>query len=121
MKRELHMKLCLICALSVATLLSACGGSLSNSDRTTFDGQFFRVKTQAVDKKRTPTEFTVTVNGASASVDGAREAGRFEATRFCVQNFGSSRIDWTLGPDAEPQNLRIENDKLTFAGSCQRP
>lgn len=106
--------------LATVALLAACSGR-SSSDRILFDGHAFRASAKAVDKKATPTDFTVTVNGVSASLDGAREAGRHEGTRYCVQNFGSSRIVWKVGPDSEPQTLRIDNDKLTFAGSCQRP
>ncbi len=110
----------LAAGLVILAALSACGGSASD-ERILFDGQAFRAKAKPVDKKKSPSEFTVTVNGISASLDGAREAGRYEGTRFCVQNFGSSRIAWTVGPDTEPQNLRIDNDSLTFAGACQRP
>lgn len=110
----------LLGVLAVLTVVSACGGS-SSKDRILFDGKSFRAKAKVVDKKVSLTDFTVTINGVSASLDGAREAGRYEGTRFCVQNFGSSRIVWKVGPDTEPQNLRIENDSLTFAGTCQRP
>ncbi len=110
----------LLPAILILTAVSACTVR-SSSDRILFDGKYFRASARSVDKKVSPTDFTVTVSGVSASLDGAREAGRYEATRFCVQNFGSSRIDWKLGPDSDPQNLRIENDKLTFAGKCQRP
>lgn len=111
----------LTAVLAALLLVSACGEAPSRSTRVAFDGQYFRAKVKPVNKKTAPAEFTVTVNDVSASIDGAREAGRYEATKFCIQNFGSSRIKWKLGPDTEPQNLRIENDKLTFAGSCQRP
>ncbi len=102
-------------------LVAACGTAPSRATRVAFDGIYFNAKAKHVDKKATPTDFTVTVNGVSQSLDGAREAGRYEGTKFCIQNFGSSRITWKVGPDTEPQNLRLENDKLTFAGSCQRP
>ncbi len=103
-------------------LVSACGQvATSSATRVAFDGVYFRANAKHVDKKATPSEFTVTVNGVSQSLDGAREAGRYEGTKFCIQNFGSSRIKWKVGPETEPQNLRIENDKLIFAGTCQRP
>ena len=108
-------------AVAAVSVVSACGVVTSSSDRVLFDGQFFRAKAKHVDKKAMPTEFTVVVNGVSASLDGAREAGRFEGTKFCIQNFGSSQILWKVGPDTEPQNLTIADDKLTFAGACQRP
>lgn len=108
-------------ALAVLMLLSACGIPISSADRVRFDNKLFRTQAKPVDKKKAPTEFTVVVHGASASVDGAREAGRYEGIKYCIEKFGSSRIDWKVGPDTEPQNLRIADDKLLFAGSCQRP
>ncbi|SDW19948.1 hypothetical protein SAMN05444358_101196 [Ruegeria halocynthiae] len=107
--------------LAASLLVSACGNAPSKATRVAFDGIFFRANAKHVNKKAAPTEFTVTVNGVSQSLDGAREAGRYEGTKFCIENFGSSRIAWKVGPDTEPQKLRIENDKLNFAGSCQRP
>ncbi|UUV05025.1 MULTISPECIES: hypothetical protein [Ruegeria] len=110
----------LVVLLALASV-SACGIIKPSEDRLLFDGKSFKAKAKPVDKKASPTDFTVVVKGASASLDGAREAGRHEGTKFCVQNFGSSRIDWKVGPDTEPQNLRIIDDQLTFAGKCQRP
>ncbi|KIC42088.1 hypothetical protein RA27_01390 [Ruegeria sp. ANG-R] len=107
--------------LAGSLLVTACGNAPSKATRVAFDGVFFRASAKHVNKKAAPTEFTVTVNGVSQSLDGAREAGRYEGIKFCIDNFGSSRIAWKVGPDTEPQKLRIENDKLNFAGTCQRP
>lgn len=108
-------------ALMALSLMTGCGLITPSSDRILFDGKSFRAKAKSVDKKATPTEFTVTVKDASASLDGAREAGRYEGIKFCIANFGSSRIEWKVGPDTEPQNLRLSDNDLTFAGTCQRP
>lgn len=108
-------------AVGVLFAVSACGLITPSSDQVRFDGQYFRTKVKPVDKKRSPTEFTVEVNGVSASLDGAREAGRFEGIKFCITNFGSSRIDWAVGPDTAPEKLRVVDDRLTFAGRCRRP
>ena len=113
------MKISIAAGLAGLLLISACGASSSN--RILFDGKAFRAKAKVVDKKKSPTDFTVVVNGVSASLDGAREAGRYEGTKFCIDAFGTSKIKWTVGPETEPQNLRITDDKLTFAGTCQRP
>lgn len=119
--KAMTTKLSIVAGLTGLVLISACGTITSSEDRVLFDGQFFRAKAKAVDKKVSPTDFTVVVNNVSSSLDGAREAGRFEGTKYCVQNFGSSRITWKVGPDSEPQNLRVSDDKLTLAGTCKRP
>ncbi len=107
--------------VAALTFVSACGVVTPSENQVRFDGHAFRAKVKPVNKKVSPADFTVVVNGVSASLDGAREAGRFEGTKFCIKNFGSSKIAWKVGPDTEPQNLRISDDKLTFAGTCQRP
>lgn len=111
----------MLSAVVALAVVSACGIVTPSENRVLFDGHAFRAKAKPVDKKASPADFTVVVNGVSASLDGAREAGRFEGTKFCIKQFGSSKIVWKVGPDTEPQNLRISDDKLTFAGTCQRP
>ena len=121
--RRLAGRAAVLGALVAMSFVAACGGVgiSSSSNRVFFDGHYFRAKAKPVDKRATPTEFTVVVNDVSASLDGAREAGRFEGTKFCIHNFGTSQILWKVGPDSDPQSLRIVDDKLTFAGACQRP
>ncbi|WP_281994870.1 hypothetical protein [Ruegeria faecimaris] len=108
-------------AVLLLVAVSACGLIKPSEDRILFDGKSFRAKAKHINKKASPSDFTVVIKGVSASLDGAREAGRYEGTKFCIANFGSSRIDWKVGPDTEPQNLQINDDRLTFAGSCRRP
>lgn len=108
-------------AVVALAFTAACGIIRTSEDQIVFDGQVFRAKAKPVDRRNSPTDFTVVVSDVSKSLQGAREAGRFEGTKFCVQNFGSSRIAWTVGPDSDPENLRISDDKLVFVGRCQRP
>ncbi|KUJ76769.1 hypothetical protein AVO45_09685 [Ruegeria marisrubri] len=106
-------------ALAVLALVAGCGQS--KEDRILFDGHYFKTKAKVVDKRVTLADFTVRVDDVSASLDGAREAGRYAGTRYCIENYGTSRIKWKVGPDTEPQQLRVVDDTLTFAGTCQRP
>lgn len=101
--------------LIAALLLTACAER--RADRIAFDGQFFRASSKKLDKDRI--NFEVTVRPVSASLDGAREAGRQEGTRYCVGNFGSSDIDWISGPDAEDGRLRVSKDTLQLLGRCK--
>ncbi|SEI81778.1 hypothetical protein SAMN05444007_102410 [Cribrihabitans marinus] len=109
----------LIALVGALAATAACGNRKKTD--VLFDGQRFRAKAAPVDKSRTLADFVVTVNGVSASLDGAREAGRYQGTRYCIEKYGSSKIAWALGPDADPAQLRIENDRLSFRGTCQRP
>lgn len=100
--------------LIAALLLSACNER--RADKVAFDGVFFRSTASKVDKQRDV--FEITVSPASSSIEGAREAGRYEATRYCIANFGTSDVVWTEGPDAEDGTLRIANDRLILTGTC---
>ena len=100
-------------AIVAATLLVGCQDP---EDRIAFDGQYFKSKLSKVDKQRD--QFLVEVSPASASLDGAREAGRYEGTKYCIEQYGTSSIAWVYGPDAKDGTLRVENDKLQFRGAC---
>lgn len=100
-------------ALSCLIAVSACG---INDNRPGFDGHQFRAKLSKVDKQRD--QIVVTVSDASKSLVGAREAGRFEATKYCISQFGSSNVAWVNGPDAEDADLVIKDGKLELRGAC---
>lgn len=84
------------------------------------DGQqaIFRSKSSAVDKKVTLADFLVTVRDVSQSLDGARAAGRNEATKYCIAQYGTSQVKWNVGPDTAAEYLRVVDDTLTFSGRC---
>lgn len=96
-----------------AGLLAAC---TSSEDRIIFDGQFYNAKIRKVERQLD--EFVVTVKPVSKSLQGAREAGRYEATVYCVNTYGSSDIIWAAGPDAPEGQLNIDKDTLTLQGRC---
>ena len=98
--------------LGVFLILAACG---RNEDRIAFDGQFYNAKLKQIDRQFNL--FSVSVTPVSASLDGAREAGRYEASSYCVTNFGTSDIAWTSGPDAE--EVTLDGDTLLLQGSCE--
>ena len=107
------IRVTLIAALSLALL----AGCKSRRDRIAFDGQLFRSNASKVDGDRQ--QIAVSVRPVSASFQGALEAGRYEATRYCIENYGNSRVDWLVGPDQEPGTYRIEDDTLVLRGTCE--
>ncbi|MEH6831746.1 MAG: hypothetical protein V7661_12985 [Sulfitobacter sp.] len=94
-------------------LLGACG---SPEDRILFDGQFYNSKVRKVERQLDV--FSVAVKPVSKSLLGAREAGRYAATVYCVNTYGSSDIVWAAGPDAPDAQLNIDKDTLTLQGRC---
>lgn len=98
----------------ILALLASCG---NRRDRVAFDGQFFSSKASRVDGDRQ--QITVSVRPVSASLEGALAAGRYESTRYCIDNYGNSAVDWVVGPDQDPNTYRIENDTLVLRGACE--
>ena len=101
--------------LMAVLLLSACDGV--RADKVAFDGVYFRSTSTAIEKQRD--FFEIKTTPASSSLDGAREAGRYEATRYCIENFGTSNMAWINGPDAENGSLTIDDDSLILRGTCE--
>lgn len=106
------MRQALTIALMATMGLTACG---PDDDTILFDGQYYRTRLSDTEARHI---FTVTARPVSASLEGAREAARYEATSYCVRNYGSSRIAWTVGPDDPEETLPIADDTLTLQGAC---
>ncbi|SLN44793.1 hypothetical protein PSA7680_02273 [Pseudoruegeria aquimaris] len=104
--------ICGAALVAAVALLSAC----SNAPKQTYDGVAFKTKLSSERKARR--EFAVRVSPAAASVEGAKEAARHEAVRHCIKYYGSSDIDWRVGPDTPLGQLSIIEGAITFAGSC---
>ncbi|MFT6674647.1 MAG: hypothetical protein ACJAVM_000830 [Sulfitobacter sp.] len=103
----------LIPVVIAAALVAGCA---DKSKLTPFEGFYFRTKVGKVDKRLDL--FTVTVRDASQSAEGALQAGTHAGISHCVRYYGSSDIDWTVGPDAPADQLRIIDDRLVLSGAC---
>ena len=100
-------------AIALLVTVAACGDA--RKDRIAFDGHFFRTSVKKGEDRR---NFTVTSKPASASFEGARQAAQYEAFTYCINEYGSSKIRWTVGPKQDPASYRIVNDTLTLSGTC---
>lgn len=103
--------------LLVVATVAGCAriDNLGRKKGVLFDGHQFRTRVEKT--ADAGEEFQVTVFRASQSVEGARQAGAYEAVRYCIQQFGSSDATWTVGPDSE--GLTVVDDTLTFQGRCK--
>lgn len=95
-------------------VFAALAGCTRGKNFHEFDGHFFRASAKGERGDRQ--SFAVTVRGISKSEDGAREAGRYEGTKYCLRRYGTSLITWTQGPDDEA--LSPSGDTFQFAGRC---
>ncbi|MDF9302338.1 hypothetical protein P5P81_07250 [Tritonibacter mobilis] len=105
----------------VASLgLVACGQSRDDK-RMRFDGIVFRTSAKPIDKKETLLNFRVEVRDALQSQRGALAAATHEATRYCIQNYGTSRFDWTnIIPDSEGSyQIQLDDRDAIFTGRCK--
>jgi hypothetical protein len=109
------MKVVGIVMAGVLLGLSACG---PDDEDVLFDGHFYRSDISTSRDARDV--FSVTARPVSASLAGAREAARYEATIYCVNRYGRSDILWTVGPESPDEALPIANDTLTLSGRCQQ-
>lgn len=102
----------LIAALALGVAVAGCS---KKSERLLFNGAYYPTKARAADKADR-TFFTVSVRRADQGLAGAREAGRHAGKQYCVENFGTSEIAWSVGPDAP--DARLAGSGFALAGKC---
>ena len=107
-----------ILALSIGALFLTAACQTREQRLVAFDGYRYKAKAAAIDKKVSRADFTATIFAVSQSLAGAREAGRYEGTKYCIKEYGSSKIEWAVGPDTPVENYQIVDDTLTFSGVC---
>ena len=94
-------------------LLFGCSAHI-NENRVAFDGFMFNSKLKVGLNKK---DFEITVLRANRSLSGAKEAGRYEATIYCINKFGTSDIVWDLDPD---DVSKVSSSKSIFIkGHCR--
>lgn len=94
-------------------------GLFAQKSDPTFDGYRFGGKAKAQTEKTERQHFVATVKPVSKSFDGAREAAEHKGIRHCIEYFGTSDIDWEVGPNTDPSALVVDNDSLTYMGTCR--
>jgi hypothetical protein len=103
----LRMKAVVIVAVLIA--LAGC----SERAPILFDGESFKSKSKAVsDDNRT---FTVETRDAAGREEAAVKAARYEATLYCMNQFGTSDMVWTAESD---DIVLTEDGKLVREGQC---
>jgi hypothetical protein len=75
----------------------------------------FRATLRAADD---PRDFAVTVDAPGVPLEALRESLRHPATRYCIERYGSSDIDWVIDPATGDWQRMIDGDDQIFSGSC---
>lgn len=106
-------------ALLAALTPLALAGCTKREDRILFEGVYFPAKAKAVHKKVDRRDFTVEVKDAGVKLSGARAAGAYQGTRYCIENYGTSRIDWVVGPETPITPEPGPKGTLVLQGKCR--
>lgn len=75
-----------------------------------------RLNTDSEDRR----SMTITVTPVATNPGAALEAGRYEATKYCLKNYGGSVTTWTYGPDTPVEDLVVTDDTITLTGRCSK-
>lgn len=107
--------------LIATTALSACGDNWrasfkSKRERVLFEGYQYKAKANKVSKEERD-HFEVVVSRANQNLTGARQAGGFEAVKYCIKEYGTSKMDWVIGPETE--TIIPVDDKIRLEGYCR--
>jgi hypothetical protein len=119
----------LVVLLLMVVSVSACSRIAGTFDRigigrgganqqTVVDGVRYKARLKADNEDRRM--ITITVTPVATNPQAALEAGRFEATKYCLRTYGGSETMWTYGPETPVENLVITDDTITLTGRCSK-
>lgn len=92
-------------------------GCAQREERVLFNGNYYPGKARA--EKEDRRNFTAFVRRAGRGVEGAQQAALYEATRYCLDNFGTSEIEWVGVPaGAEGPVYARSGDTVSVRGRC---
>jgi hypothetical protein len=103
--------------ICVALTLTGCGlrerifGGGGQSDRALP----YRAKLAKGEDRR---DISVRVQSRGASVAAVRESVRFQATRYCLINFGGADTRWVINPVTGDWAFTRDGDDMIFQGRC---
>lgn len=97
-----------------AVLIAGCA---KKEDKVLFDGKYYpaKVRSERADRQN----FTATASRAGRGVEGARKAAVHEATRHCIENFGTSTIEWAGAREGQAGPVYARSgDRVSVSGTC---
>lgn len=105
--------LSLVLILSLAGCASLGFGNASN--RANSEKELpFRAKLKTGEGRA----FSVSVANRGAGLDQVRESVRFEATKYCLLQFGGSDATWEINPATKDWAFTRDGSSLVFRGTC---
>lgn len=97
--------------------LTVLAGCAEREERVLFNGNYYPGKARA--EKQDRRNFTAFVRRAGRGIEGAQQAVLYEATRYCLDNFGTSEIAWSGVPEgAKGPAYARSGDTVSVTGRC---
>lgn len=101
----------------VLIALAVLAGCAEREERVLFNGNYYPGKARA--EKEDRRNFTASVRRAGRGIEGAQLAALHEATRYCLDNFGTSEIEWAGVPvGGEGPVYSRSGDTVAITGRC---
>lgn len=101
----------------VLVLLAVLAGCTERKERVYFNGNFYPPKSRA--DKQDRRNFTASVSRANRGIEGAQQAAVHEATRYCLESFGTSSIAWAgVAQGQEGPVYTRSGDRVSVSGRC---
>lgn len=101
-------------ALISLAVLASC---TEREQRVLFEGNYYPGKARA--EKADRRNFTASVRRAGRGANGAQQAVFYEATRYCLDNFGTSEIEWVGVSDGSEGPVYVRSgDTVSVKGRC---
>lgn len=105
--------------LAAVALLSAvlAAGCSKREERVLFNGNYYPAKSRG--EKSDPRVFTASAGRAGRGIEGAQQAAMHEATRYCIEKFGTSAIEWSHAREGQEGPVFTRSgDRVSVAGTC---
>tara|TARA_R110000851_G_scaffold194302_7_gene345121 strand:- start:582 stop:935 length:354 start_codon:yes stop_codon:yes gene_type:complete len=101
----------------VLIALTVLAGCAEREERVLFNGNYYPGKARA--EKQDRRNFTASVKRAGRGIEGAQQAALYEATRYCLDNFGTSEIAWVGVPEGGKGPVYARSgDTVSVTGRC---
>ena len=75
----------------------------------------FKAKLSTGEDKR---DIAIAVVNKGAGLEDVRESVRFEATKYCLLNYGGSDAEWQMSSVSKDWAFTQDGDKLVFNARC---
>ena len=105
--------------VAVALTVSGCGDSEWFGGIFGGDGSEAGLPYRAsLARTEEPRSFAVRVTAGEATVDDVRESARMPATRYCLETYGGSDVDWDMDSASGDWEFARDGEFMVFSGRC---